>query len=110
MAKAYHRAWLHALEDDRSVPAYAMQAARVYADFAVSANERGVHVSFRMLLHCTHLWRNRAATSVRWLRDNGWLETAEAGNGKRSYYFLRIPEAPPEPVPDELPVSTPIPV
>jgi len=107
VAKAAHRQWLHALEDDRSVPAYAMQAARVYADFAASAGERGVHVSFRMLLHCTHLWRNRAAKSVGWLRDNGWLETAEAGNGKRSYYFLRIP---PPPVRDELPVSTLIPV
>lgn len=98
MATAYHRKWLHALEDDRTVPYYAMQAGRVYADFASSATERGVHVSFEMLLHCTHLWRNRAANSVTWLRDNGWLEVAEAAPGKRSYYFLRIPPEVPGPV------------
>jgi hypothetical protein len=89
--RPHHRVWLHALEDDRSVPDYAMQAARVYADFAARSNERGVHVSFRMLLRCTHMWRNRAGWSVAWLRDHGWLETAECGNGKKSFYHLTIP-------------------
>lgn len=92
MAKPpYHRVWLHALEDDKTVPDYAMQAARVYADFAARAGERGVHVSFRMLLRCTHQWRNRAGWSVAWLREHGWLALAEGGNGKRSYYRLTIP-------------------
>lgn len=91
------------------MPSYALQTARVYADFAAGSTERGVHVSFRMLLHTTHLWRNRAAQSVAWLRDHGWLEVAEAGNGRRSYYFLRVPAAP-EPVRDELPVWPLIPV
>lgn len=92
MAEPLHRQWLHALEDDETVPDYAIQVARVFADFAAGASPRGVHVSWPMLIRCTHQRRNKVSKSIAWLRDNGWLEASETGQGKRSFYRLRAVE------------------
>lgn len=88
-----HRRWLHALEDDTSVPYYAMQVARVISDFAATAPDGRVHVHVRwsMLLRCTHQRRDRLAQSLAYLIDHGWLMPEPRKNGQRKYYLLASP-------------------
>ncbi len=87
-----HRQWLHALEDDLTVPAHVMQVARVYADFAASSRDGRVHVSWRMLRRCTHQRNDRITQSLDYLISHGWLDAEPSKNGQRKYYCL--PTAP----------------
>jgi hypothetical protein len=89
--ESLHRRWLHALEDDSRVPYYALQVARVYADFAASAADGRVHVRWSMLLRCTHQRRDRLSQSLAYLVDNGWLTLEPYQNGQRKYYRLASP-------------------
>jgi len=86
-----HRAWLHALEDDAGVPYYALQVARVIADFAASAQSLRVHVSWKMLQRCTHQLNDRLSQSLAYLSDHGWLHDEPRKNGQRQYRQLTTP-------------------
>jgi hypothetical protein len=86
-----HRRWLHALEADGAVPDYAMQVARIFADYAAKPSEKGVFVTWSTLRRETHQRRDKLSKAMAWLRDHGWLIAAECGLGKRSYYRLTIP-------------------
>ena len=96
-AQPPHRRWLHALEDDYSIPAPVMQVARVFADFAAGAVNGKVKVSWRMLRRCTHQRNDRIGQSIGYLVEYGWLteEPCENGeprkNGQRKFYRLTAP-------------------
>jgi hypothetical protein len=86
-----HRQWLHALEDDLTVPAYVMQVARVYADFAARSKDGRVHVNWRMLRRCTHQRNDRITQSLDYLMSRGWLIEEPAKRGERKHYYLSAP-------------------
>ena len=86
-----HRRWLHAIEADASVPYYALQVARVIADFAASSQDGRVHVSWSMLLRLTHQRNDRLSQSVAHLADHGWLTEEPRKNGQRKHYRLTTP-------------------
>jgi len=93
-----HRRWLHALEDDTTVPYYALQVARVISDFDVNGVVKNgkppgdpVWVSWRKLHKCTHQRNDRLAQSLAYLTDYGWLTPEPRKNGQRQYYRLTSP-------------------
>jgi hypothetical protein len=82
------------MEDDLYIPPHVMQVARVYADFAASAKDGRVHVSWQMLRRTTHQRNDRLAQSLDYLVSNGWLEAEPAKNGQRKRYWLTFPTTP----------------
>ena len=118
IARQYHRDWLHAIEDDVSVPDYAVFCARIYADFAARSADGVVQVRWSMLLHLTHMRREKAARALAWLTEHKWLEEEPGADGqpaKRGQVVRRRLRMPPEvvptpePVPDAEPVPEPVP-
>ena len=87
-AQPLHRRWLHAMEDDITIPAHVMQVARVYADFGAKSLDGKVHVSWRMLRRCTHLRNDRIAQSLTWMVEHRWLAEEPFKRGQRKYYRL----------------------
>lgn len=92
-----HRRWLHALEDDTTIPPHVMQVARVYADFAAGAVNGRVHVAWRMLRRCTHQRNDRLSQSLDYLIIYGWLTELPSKdgephkNGQKKFYRLTAP-------------------
>ena len=94
----YHRRWLHALEDDSTVPYYAMQVARVFADYAATTAKNAaasggewnglVHVNWTMLVRHTHQRNDRLSQSLDFLTGHGWLIAEPRKNGQRQFYSL----------------------
>lgn len=79
------------MEDDPYIPPHVMQVARVYADFAASARDGRVHVSWQMLRRTTHQRNDRITQSLDYLVSRGWLEPEPAKNGQRKKYWLTFP-------------------
>ena len=90
-AQPQHRRWLHAIEDDISVPYYVLQVARVIADFAANSKDDRVHVAWRMLRRCTHQRNDRLSQSLVHLVDYGWLAEEPCKVGQRKFYRLTAP-------------------
>lgn len=90
----HHRSWLHALEDDPSVPDYALQAARVYSDFAARSKGGAVLVTWVMLRRTTHMHKDKCSRALSWLTSHGWLVPQPSARGQRVYRVLAIPESP----------------
>jgi hypothetical protein len=86
-----HRRWLHAVERDAGVPYYALQVARVIADFAAQSQDGRVHVSWSMLRRCTHQRNDRLSQSLAHLAGRGWLAEEPRKNGQRKFYRLTTP-------------------
>jgi hypothetical protein len=85
----YHRQWLHALEDEATVPSDEMQLARVYADYAPASGGQSTRVSARRMRHHTHMSFDAILKHTKWLVDHGWLvPQGEAANGQRKTYNL----------------------
>lgn len=92
--KPLHRQWLHAMEDDMYIPPHVMQVARVYADFAATAKDGRVHVSWQMLRRTTHQRNDRLTQSLDFLVSRGWLDPEPCKNGQRKKYWLTFPTTP----------------
>ncbi len=90
-AQPQHRRWLHAMEDDFTIPPHVMQVARVFADFAAGAVDGRVHVAWRMLRRCTHQRNDRLSQSLDYLTSHGWLMEEPCKNGQRKFYRLTAP-------------------
>ena len=83
------------MEDDYYIPPHVMQVARVFADFAASAKDGRVHVSWQMLRRTTHQRNDRITQSVSYLVSHGWLEAEPCKNGQRKKYWLSFPSTAP---------------
>ena len=107
-----HRAWLHALEADTSVPVRPLFVARIFADYAPAARASGhpgVWVTTRQLRQHTHMTPRRLVEALAWLRDHGWLVVARGGPRQRTYYGLAVPDQAPADTPADTPASvTPV--
>ena len=68
----HHRQWLHAVEDDRTVPGTAMQVARIFADYAASREGcRSATVSYPVLQRQTHRSRDAIDEALTYLTSHG---------------------------------------
>ena len=93
MTEPWHRRWLHALEDDASVPGTPMQIARIYADWAVSKGGRWADVSLIELVRQTHRSRDVIIHAVQYLVTHGWLQLREPWtSGQAKHYDLTFPQ------------------
>ena len=90
----YHREWLHVLEDDTSVPDYALFVARVYADFSGISRSSVIWVGWSALQRMTHMHNDKISRALHWLTEHGWLkEEGTPARGKRLSRRLMIPAA-----------------
>jgi hypothetical protein len=85
--ESYHRQWLHALEDEATVPSREMQLARVYADYAPASGCRETRVSTRTMRKHTHMSFDAIDAGNTWLVEHGWL-VPHGENGQRKTYDL----------------------
>lgn len=86
--ESHHRQWLHALEDEATVPSREMQLARVYADYAPASGGRATRVSTRTMRKHTHMSFDAIDAGNRWLVEHGWLVPHGGINGQRKTYDL----------------------
>jgi len=86
----YYRQWLHAMEDDRSVPGTAMQVARIFADYAASRGETTTSVSWAALQRQTHRSTDAISQAIRYLLDYEWLEPHPRKSRQRAVYSLTL--------------------
>ena len=92
MSEAWHRRWLHAIEDDTTVPGTPMQIARIYADYAASKGGRWAHVSYPELIRQTHRGRCAIGEAIAYLAGKGWLTLrGDWRCGQEKSYELTIP-------------------
>ena len=92
MSEPWHRRWLHAIEDDTTVPGTPMQIARIFADYAASKGGRWAHVSYPELQRQTHRGRCAIFEAIAYLVVNGWLTLRNDWRpGQEKTYDLTIP-------------------
>jgi hypothetical protein len=92
MSEPWHRRWLHAIEDDATVPGTPMQIARIFADYAASKGGHWAHVSYPELIRQTHRTRYAIAAAIAYLVLNGWLTLRnDWRSGQEKSYDLIIP-------------------
>lgn len=84
----YHRQWLHAMEDDLTVPGTAMQVGRIVADYAASRGGETASVTFSTLQRQTHRSRPTIDEAITYLTNHGWLVPQPRKNGQRALYSL----------------------
>ncbi len=88
-AEPEHRSWLHAMENSSETPDYALQVARIFADYG--AGKDVFWVTFATLRKETHQHRDKLSKSLNWLRANGWLAVEDAATGRRTTYRRTFP-------------------
>ncbi len=92
MSEPWHRRWLHAIEDEATVPGTPIQIARVFADYAASKGGRWAHVSYPELIRQTHRGRCAIGEAIAYLTDHGWLTLRnDWRSGQEKIYDLTIP-------------------
>lgn len=93
-----HRQWLHALEDEPTVPGTAMQLARIFADYAARSGTTAV-VSYTSLIRQTHRTREAISDAIKWLTGHGWLIRRSRLDGQKAVYDLAAGHAGEKPKP-----------
>jgi hypothetical protein len=89
----WHRQWLHAAEDDITVPSGVLQVLRIYADVAELGDGRTACMSRLEMHHLTHQSYGLLQTVHEYAEGHGWLVRCPGppkADSRRVYYSLEI--------------------